>query len=156
MCACSDYDNLSYNELCITYGDVDMAVDEAMRVRRYTRPNGIDSTEPPPEQIAETAEVIQQTTRILAKRFKLSHDEILNGLPLIDMSRTIFWPHCPMHVKPMTCQVQRYRTYTAHCNNLQNPSWGAANTAFVRYLPPVYSDGRAQLTTTVTVVLTSR
>lgn len=112
-----------------------------MRVLRYSKPDAIDSLEPPPEQIAETAEVIQEATRILANRFKLSHDEVLNGLPLIDMSRTIFWSHCPAHVKPMTCKVQRYRTYTAHCNNLENPSWGAAHTAFVRYLPPVYSNG---------------
>jgi len=46
-----------------------------------------------------------------------------------------------MHMKPIPCMVERYRTYTAHCNNLKNPSWGAANTPFVRYLPPVYSDG---------------
>ncbi|OTF72024.1 hypothetical protein BLA29_010639, partial [Euroglyphus maynei] len=57
------------------------------------------------------------------------------------MSRTIFWPHCPGHVKPIKCRMERFRTYTGHCNNLDNPSWGAANTAFVRYLPPVYSNG---------------
>lgn len=74
-------------------------------------------------------------------RFDLSHDEILNGLPLIDLSRTNFWPYCPGHVKPIPCPIERYRTITAHCNNLKNPSWGAANTPFVRYLPPVYSDG---------------
>lgn len=74
-------------------------------------------------------------------RFELSYDEILNALPLIDMSRTIFWPHCPGHVKPINCRMERFRSYTGHCNNLENPSWGAANTAFVRYLPPVYSNG---------------
>ena len=37
--------------------------------------------------------------------------------------------------------MERFRTYTGHCNNIENPSWGAANTAFVRYLPPVYSNG---------------
>ncbi|UXI17277.1 hypothetical protein NH340_JMT03220 [Sarcoptes scabiei] len=109
--------------------------------RKYSRPENIDSLEPPPEEIAQTAEVIQEATRLLAHRFELSFDEILNALPLIDMSRTIFWPHCPAHVKPMTCKLERYRTYTAHCNNLENPSWGATNTPFVRFLPPVYSDG---------------
>lgn len=41
----------------------------------------------------------------------------------------------------MVCKVERYRTPTAHCNNVKNPSWGAVYTPFVRYLPPVYSDG---------------
>lgn len=58
------------------------------------------------------------------------------------MSKTIFWSHCPAHVKPMICNPNRYRSYTGHCNNLDHPSWGAANTPFVRYLPPVYSDGK--------------
>nr|XP_027196599.1 peroxidase-like [Dermatophagoides pteronyssinus] len=134
-------DEESQNQLCITYDDVNVAVEKAMRIRRYIRPNDIDNLEPPPEQIAETAEVIQEATKILSHRFELSYDEILNALPLIDMSRTIFWPHCPGHVKPIKCRMERFRTYTGHCNNIENPSWGAANTAFVRYLPPVYSNG---------------
>ncbi|XP_046917513.2 peroxidase isoform X2 [Dermatophagoides farinae] len=134
-------DEEAQNQICITYDDVNGAVEKAMRIRRYVRPNNIDNLEPPPEQIAETAEVIQEATKILAYRFELSYDEILNALPLIDMSRTIFWPHCPGHVKPINCRMERFRSYTGHCNNLENPSWGAANTAFVRYLPPVYSNG---------------
>ena len=127
--------------MCITFEDVNFAIRRSMQNLKYTKPNRIDNLEPPPEDIAQTAEVIQEATRMLANYYKLSHDEILNGLPLIDMSRTIFWPHCPAHVKPMKCEVQRYRTMTAHFNNLENPSWGAVNTAFVRYLPPVYSNG---------------
>ena len=75
-------------------------------------------------------------------RFKLSPDEILNGLPLIDLSRTTFWDECPAHVKPIPCTIERYRTLTGHCNNLKTPSWGAVFTPFVRYLPPVYSNGK--------------
>ena len=40
-----------------------------MRIRRYIRPNDIDNLEPPPEQIAETAEVIQEATKILSHRW---------------------------------------------------------------------------------------
>lgn len=57
------------------------------------------------------------------------------------MSRTVFWEHCPLTFKPIPCTATRYRTYTAHCNNLKHPNWGATNTPYVRYLPPVYSDG---------------
>ncbi|CAG2117962.1 unnamed protein product, partial [Medioppia subpectinata] len=136
-----DYGDNQYQEVCIRYIDVNRAVKEAMHTLRYKRPNGIDSLEPPPDMIGETSEVALETTRLLTYQFELSHDEILNGLPLIDMSRTVYWDHCPMHVKPIPCSVDRYRTYTAHCNNLKNPSWGASHTPFVRYLPPVYSDG---------------
>ena len=131
----------SYSELCITFDDVNRAVREAIYSLNFERPPNIDSLEPPPEEIGMTGELTQQVTRNLADRFQLSHDEILNALPLIDMARTVLWPHCPAHVKPMHCEIERYRTFTAHCNNLENPSWGAANTPFVRYLPPVYSDG---------------
>ncbi|XP_058066699.1 peroxidase-like [Anopheles bellator] len=34
-----------------------------------------------------------------------------------------------------------YRTFDGSCNNLQNPSWGAANTPYGRLLPPEYGDG---------------
>lgn len=97
--------------------------------------------EPPLPTIDTSGELALMTTRILAKRFKLSPDEILNGLPMIDMSRTRMWEECPDHVKPIPCTVERYRTYTGHCNNLKHQSWGAAYTPFVRYLPPVYADG---------------
>uniref|UniRef100_A0A2M4A9X7 Putative peroxidase n=1 Tax=Anopheles triannulatus TaxID=58253 RepID=A0A2M4A9X7_9DIPT len=34
-----------------------------------------------------------------------------------------------------------YRTYDGRCNNLQNPTWGAANTPYGRLLPADYGDG---------------
>jgi peroxidase len=71
----------------------------------------------------------------------LSPDEILKGLPLIDLTRTNLWDECPGFVKPIPCTVERYRTFTGHCNNLKHPTWGATYTPFVRNLPPVYADG---------------
>ena len=79
-------------------------------------------------------------------RFQLSPDEILNGLPLIDLSKTSLWEECPSHVKPIPCSVSRYRSYTGHCNNLKHSNWGAGLTPFVRHLPPVYADGKWQAT----------
>uniref|UniRef100_A0A2M4ABL8 Putative peroxidase n=1 Tax=Anopheles triannulatus TaxID=58253 RepID=A0A2M4ABL8_9DIPT len=35
----------------------------------------------------------------------------------------------------------RYRTFDGTCNNLQNPSWGAANTAYGRLIAADYGDG---------------
>ncbi|XP_053676626.1 peroxidase-like [Anopheles nili] len=34
-----------------------------------------------------------------------------------------------------------YRTFDGTCNNLQNPSWGSANTAYGRLISPEYGDG---------------
>lgn len=39
------------------------------------------------------------------------------------------------------CFHRRYRTMDGTCNNLQNPTWGAANTAFNRLLPAIYENG---------------
>uniref|UniRef100_A0A8C2KLX5 Eosinophil peroxidase n=1 Tax=Cyprinus carpio TaxID=7962 RepID=A0A8C2KLX5_CYPCA len=40
------------------------------------------------------------------------------------------------------CLSKRYRTITGHCNNRENPQWGAANTAYARWLSPEYEDPR--------------
>lgn len=130
--------------ICITYEDVNQAITDAKRRRRFgTVPsNEIDSVEPSVPVIAELGELNQETTKILAKRFDLSNDEILNGLPLIDMSRTDFWQICPLMVKQVQCDpMGRFRSFTGHCNNLDQPHWGAAQTPFVRYLAPKHPDG---------------
>lgn len=38
---------------------------------------------------------------------------------------------------------QKYRSIDGTCNNLLVPGWGTPNTAFVRLLPPSYSDGKS-------------
>uniref|UniRef100_A0A2K5DHK0 Thyroid peroxidase n=1 Tax=Aotus nancymaae TaxID=37293 RepID=A0A2K5DHK0_AOTNA len=45
---------------------------------------------------------------------------------------------------PNTCLANKYRLITGACNNRDHPSWGAANTALARWLPPVYEDGFSQ------------
>ena len=42
------------------------------------------------------------------------------------------------------CPSNPYRTFDGTCNNIQVPSWGAANTLFTRLLPPKYSDRRSR------------
>uniref|UniRef100_A0A182QRC6 Peroxidase n=1 Tax=Anopheles farauti TaxID=69004 RepID=A0A182QRC6_9DIPT len=41
------------------------------------------------------------------------------------------------------CVNSPYRTFDGTCNNLLNPSWGAANTPFVRIVAPRYGDGKS-------------
>ena len=110
--------------------------------------------------MAAIGEVSMATTQILADQFDLSNDELLNGLPLIDMSKTKFWSICPLLVKQdIKCELSRFRTQTGHCNNLKHPTWGAAMTPFARYLPPVHPDGiwipRKSIVTEITFDLTA-
>uniref|UniRef100_A0A0C9QVC3 Pxd_0 protein n=1 Tax=Fopius arisanus TaxID=64838 RepID=A0A0C9QVC3_9HYME len=39
------------------------------------------------------------------------------------------------------CRRTSYRTIDGSCNNLDNPTWGMAQTRYARLLPPIYSDG---------------
>ncbi|XP_076625246.1 peroxidase [Colletes latitarsis] len=51
---------------------------------------------------------------------------------------------------PRGCEKSRYRTYDGSCNNLQNPTWGMANTRYGRLLPANYGDGIRSPTSSVT------
>lgn len=130
--------------ICITYNDINKAIGEAKQRRAFgsVPAEEVNSIEPRVPIIAELGELNQEVTRILALRFDLSPDEILNGLALVDMSRTDFWPLCPLMVRPVECDpTGRFRSFTGHCNNLNHPAWGAAQTPFVRYLAPRHPDG---------------
>lgn len=48
---------------------------------------------------------------------------------------------CPLMSVSFPCNPQKYRSFTGHCNNVQNPEWGSANMPYARYLLPNYSDG---------------
>lgn len=149
-------------QACISYKHIDKAIEEAkhklkfreltkkrkkqaMTLQRPIPPFEVihSSLEPPEDLIAAIGEINMAATQIIADQFDLSNDELLNGLPLIDMSKTKFWPICPLLVKgqEIKCELSRFRTHTGHCNNLKHPTWGAAMTPFARYLPPVHPDG---------------
>lgn len=76
-------------------------------------------------------------------RFSLSKDAIAHGLPQIDTSKTAVKDVCPTFLQPVKCEVSRYRTLSGMCNNLDNPSWGSARSAMIRFIPPSYGDGES-------------
>ncbi|GFT40437.1 chorion peroxidase [Nephila pilipes] len=132
-----------YGDICISYEDINQAVYEA-RNKIGEVPKEIyelSSVYPEYEHIAVPAEIIIETTRILSHRFSLSRDTIVHALPRIDTSKTSIKEICPTFLKPVKCELSRYRTLTGMCNNLEHPSWGSARSAMVRYLPPEYADG---------------
>lgn len=148
-------------QACISYKHIDKAIEQAKHKLKFKELNKKrkkasksarkplvpfdiihTSLEPPEDLIAAIGEINMATTQIIADQFDLSNDELLNGLPLIDMSKTKFWSMCPLLVKQdIKCEISRFRTQTGHCNNLKHPTWGAAMTPFARYLPPIHPDG---------------
>ena len=72
---------------------------------------------------------------------KLTKEQITFALPTMDVRNTVLADQCPLEVD-FPCQPRKYRAYNGYCNNVQNPRWGNANTRYLRFLPPDYSDGK--------------
>lgn len=131
--------------MCISYEDVDRAVMEArMRLGSYVPEEikELSSDQPKEQHVSVAGEILLEATRLLANWYDLSKEAILFGLPRIDTYRTSISEICPSFLKPVKCEVSKYRTLTGMCNNLEYPSWGSARSAMVRFLPPAYADGK--------------
>ncbi|XP_015785823.1 peroxidase [Tetranychus urticae] len=131
-------------QICITYEDINRAVHEAkVRLGSYVPEEikELSSDLPKESHISVSAEIVLEATRILAQWYDLSKETILFGLPRIDTYRTAIRDICPSFLKPVKCEISKYRTLTGMCNNLDYPSWGSARSAMVRFLPPAYADG---------------
>ncbi|XP_008275496.1 thyroid peroxidase, partial [Stegastes partitus] len=107
-------------------------------------------TEPETQEISRAAEVFQTTLQVLKNRVKQRYKrdyrvtELLSGA---DLDLITELSECPSALHPVSCQpshLSKYRTITGVCNNRQNPRWGAANTALVRWLPAEYEDGEKE------------
>lgn len=93
------------------------------------------------EDVSNLGTVIQEATRLVAKQYGLSKDAIANGLPLVDTTRTVIDGYCPAFLSTPKCEVERYRSVSGVCNNIDHPHWGAAMNAHHRFLAPDYADG---------------
>lgn len=102
----------------------------------------LSSEYPKPSHIAKVGEILLQASAILAQKHGLSKEAILYGLPRIDTYKTSIRDICPTFLKPVKCEVSKYRTLSGMCNNLEYPSWGSSRSAMLRFLPPDYSDGK--------------
>ncbi len=79
------------------------------------------------EKAGELGLVIQETSRILAQQYSLTKDAIAQGLPLIDTTKTAINQYCPDAFRVPKCEVERYRSMSGVCNNLDHPLWGKAD-----------------------------
>ncbi|XP_042884671.1 chorion peroxidase-like [Penaeus japonicus] len=123
---------------CITSQAVDAAFQSALAARgNLEEPLG----DWEPEDIAPLGDILLDTSRILARRYDLSADEIWTQLPKMDVGETLVARYCPDFASPMQCVPGRYRRHDGLCNNLRFPTRGATRAAFARLVPPAYSDG---------------
>ena len=72
-------------------------------------------------------------------RYKLSKEEVLYGLPTLDIRDVGL--KCPLPPSAIPCHPGRFRSHNGHCNNVQHPHWGSSAMPFRRDLPADYADG---------------
>ncbi|XP_014255974.1 lactoperoxidase-like isoform X2 [Cimex lectularius] len=122
---------------CIRYEDVN----EAFTIARQK----VGLRHPPrtvtDQTISLLGTALQETTRILSRRFRLSRRETEAALPRLDVSLSEIGPFCARALSASeSCQEERYRRHDGTCNNLDRPAWGAASFPFSRLLLPQYAD----------------
>jgi len=127
---------------CITYHMVEWAIRNAKRALKFRQPRGLNSLDLSEATINSIGELNELTTRILARRFRLSWEEISFEMEQINIGRTSLWGSCPSFYRsPPRCPLlSRYRSHSGQCNNLLAPNLGSSNMPFVRILPPDYGD----------------
>jgi len=90
-------------------------------------------------QKADDAMVSIIGSQDIGERFELTKTQAAFGLNSFSIQGTIISDKCP---SAGPCDpLNQYRNADASCNNIDNPLWGASNTAFQRLLLPQYSDG---------------
>ncbi|XP_052775467.1 peroxidasin homolog isoform X2 [Mya arenaria] len=104
-------------------------------------------------QLARAEEIFEETLEIIHRHVAEGHAYNLSGseltyqeivspahLNLIANMSGCFRRTLPQKCTNM-CFHKKYRTLDGTCNNLQHPSWGSANSALQRLLPPHYENG---------------
>ncbi|KAM7392966.1 hypothetical protein PAMA_007876 [Pampus argenteus] len=102
----------------------------------------------PTRQAVRAADYMEQTLRLLHDRVHHVHKRSLNATDLLTEEALKFLANitgCSPRTRDPPCRttqnINKYRTITSVCNNLNNPRLGASNTPFARWLPSEYDDG---------------
>ena len=89
--------------------------------------------------MADDAMVSIAGSQDLQDQFGLSRSQAAFGLNAFSITGTLIADKCP---RGGPCDPKSpWRSSDGTCNNVENPLWGAANTAFQRILLPEYADG---------------
>ncbi|XP_017343722.1 eosinophil peroxidase isoform X1 [Ictalurus punctatus] len=124
---------------------------ERVRKNDYIKPSDVLRLMKQPKRKAReavrAADYLEQTLRIISEKTHHAHKRSINATALLSHEelRTIEdVTGCAGQTLPPPCRtlpdLNRYRTANSVCNNHINPLQGASNTAFTRWLPPVYED----------------
>lgn len=71
----------------------------------------------------------------------LNKKQINNMLPNMPIEKTIIEKICPINTI-IDCIPGKFRSYSGHCNNIEEPLWGAVYEPFQRLQPPNYFDSK--------------
>ncbi|KAI1303198.1 Peroxidasin -like protein [Halotydeus destructor] len=93
------------------------------------------------KNFSREALITEEASKIISNTYRLNREQITYGLPGIDLRSTSLGSQCPRKGLAFPCHPGRYRSFSGHCNNVQNPDWGSSTMAFIRYAPPHYADG---------------
>uniref|UniRef100_A0A3B3HS98 Myeloid-specific peroxidase n=1 Tax=Oryzias latipes TaxID=8090 RepID=A0A3B3HS98_ORYLA len=98
-----------------------------------------------------SADYMAQTLRLVHDKVHHLHKRSLNATDLLteeDILKLAEISGCAAQARLPQCltipNLNKYRTPTSVCNNLNNPRLGASNTPFTRWLPAEYDDGISQ------------
>ncbi|KAF3430719.1 hypothetical protein E2986_12643 [Frieseomelitta varia] len=76
------------------------------------------------------------------RRFGLEKDDCARYISTLSLQGTPLDSACPGSRHAAICNpMAKYRSFDGSCNNVENPSWGSAMTAYTRILFPQYFDG---------------
>nr|XP_020464352.1 thyroid peroxidase [Monopterus albus] len=107
-------------------------------------------TEPETWESSRAAEVFLTTLQVLKNRAGQRYKRDVKIPELLsweDVELIAELSQCFPATHLAVCQqshLNKYRSISGVCNNRQNPLWGAANTALVRWLPAEYEDGEKE------------
>ncbi|XP_078256164.1 thyroid peroxidase [Rhinoraja longicauda] len=138
---------------------VDKAIDRTMK--RNINVSGLSSSielmsvfkrpDPESKKVSRAAEIMGMSLILIQKRVHHKYRRSVNvtGLLSVNALKVLATASgCLPHMQPPTCTdsclARKYRSINGNCNNRNNPSWGASNTALVRWLAPSYEDGFSQ------------
>ncbi|KAM9841489.1 eosinophil peroxidase [Aulostomus maculatus] len=95
-----------------------------------------------------SADYMAQTLRLFNEKVHRIYKRSLNATDLLsqeDIEKLAEITGCAARTRPPSCRttqnLDKYRTATSVCNNLQKTRLGASNTPFLRLLPAEYDDG---------------
>ncbi|KAK0074719.1 hypothetical protein PV325_007910 [Microctonus aethiopoides] len=114
---------------CITYDAINRAYYDARKRVNVAQP---PNEKWKPEYLATVGELLLDISTTLAHQYGLTREEIENGLPLIDTSKTLIQEICPAFLSNVECIAGKYRRFDGLCTNLANPTWGASLSPFAR------------------------